>query len=372
MAELELRGLRFERPGFSLSVDLSLPAGCLGVILGASGCGKSTTLRLVAGFIAPLAGSIRLGGRELTGLPPERRNVGLMFQDLALFPHLSARRNIEYGPRLQGMPRRERGAKVDELAATLRIAQLLDRKPSALSGGEQQRVALARSLAAGPELLLLDEPLSSLDAALRRELRTELRERIRERGLSALHVTHDIEEALSMGDMVYVMDSGRIVQAGSPEEIWERPVDAVVARLLGRGPLLEVRSIEERNGSTIARTDFGTFAVESEPPAGRCYLHFPAEALRSATSESARAAPLAGAPSRASDAGTGREALNLLSGWVRDNAFTGGGRRVLLESGGERLSLELPGDFTAGQGGHLEFRVEPRDCRLLPERSGLA
>ena len=350
MAELELSALRFERPGFSLSVDLSLPAGCLGVILGASGCGKSTTLRLVAGFIAPLSGSIRLGGRELTGLPPERRNVGLMFQDLALFPHLSARKNIEYGPRIRGMPKPERAARVDELAETLRIAQLLDRKPSALSGGEQQRVALARSLAASPELLLLDEPLSSLDAALRRELRTELRERIRERGLSALHVTHDIEEALSLGDRVYVMDSGLIVQAGSPEEIWDRPVDAVVARLLGRGPLLEVRSMEERTGSTVAMTDFGCFAVEGTPPGGPCFLHFPAEALRPA-------------------AGAGAEALNLLSGTVRDSAFTGRGRRVLLESRGERLSLELPEGFMARQGEDLELRVEPCDCRLLPERS---
>ena len=360
MAELDLSGLRFERPGFSLSVDLSLPAGCLGVILGASGCGKSTTLRLVAGFLAPRSGSIRLGGRELSGLPPERRNVGLMFQDLALFPHLSARKNIEYGPKLKGMPRLERGDRVRELAETLRIAGLLDRKPSALSGGEQQRVALARSLAAGPELLLLDEPLSSLDAALRRELRTELRERIRERGLSALHVTHDIEEALSLGDRVYVMDSGRIVQAGSPEEVWERPADAVVARLLGRGPLLEVRSLEARDGSSVARTDFGSFAVEGAPSEGRSFLHFPAEAMR----------PRAGAESAApSSGGAGASTLNVLSGTVRDSAFTGRGRRVLIESRGERLSLELPEDCVARQGQVLELHVEPRDCRLLAERS---
>lgn len=359
MAELEISGLRFERPGFSLCVDLSLPAGRLGVILGASGCGKSTTLRLVAGFIAPLSGSIKLGGRELTGIPPERRNVGLMFQDLALFPHLSARKNIEYGPRLKGMPRPERGAKVDELAETLRIAQLLDRKPSALSGGEQQRVALARSLAAGPELLLLDEPLSSLDAALRRELRTELRERIRERDLSALHVTHDIEEALCLGDMVYVMDSGRIVQAGSPGEIWERPANAVVARLLGRGPLLEVKEMETREGSAIAMTDFGRFAVEGTPPEGRLYLHFPAEALRPGT----ESAPCG--PEGVADTG----ALNVLSGTVRDSAFAGRSRRVILESRGERLSLELPQDFEARQGQRLELRVDSRACRLLADRA---
>jgi putative spermidine/putrescine transport system ATP-binding protein len=360
MAELELSGLRFERPGFSLAVDLSLPAGCLGVILGASGCGKSTTLRLIAGFVAPLAGSIRLGGRELTGLPPERRNVGLMFQDLALFPHLSARKNIEYGPRLKGMERHERAVRVGDLADTLRIAGLLDRKPSALSGGEQQRVALARSLAASPELLLLDEPLSSLDAALRRELRTELRGRIRERGLSALHVTHDIEEALSLGDRVYVMDSGRIVQAGSPEEIWTAPANAVVARLLGRGPLLEVRSLETRAGSAIAMTDFGSFAVEGRPPEGRLFLHFPAEALHTGSGGPAAAAAGGGS----ADTGAA-ETLNVLSGTVRDCAFTGRGRRILLEARGERLALELSGDFTAREGQRIELFVEPSECRLL-------
>jgi putative spermidine/putrescine transport system ATP-binding protein len=350
MAGLEIRGLTFRRPGFSLAVDLDLPAGCFGVILGASGCGKSTTLRLVAGLLAPEGGSIRLGGRELVGLPPERRNVGLMFQDLALFPHLTARKNIEYGPRLKGENRHKRGATALELAASLRIVPLLDRKPAALSGGEQQRVALARSLAASPELLLLDEPLSSLDTALRRELRIELRERICERGLSALHVTHDIEEALSLGDRIYLMDGGRIVQSGSPVEIWEKPRSAVAARLVGRGPLLVVRSVVAEAGGRVVRTDFGDFAVGGAVPEGACYLHFASEAL--------------GLPPGDRAGGGG---LNLVSGTVFESAFAGKTERVLISSNGERLALEVPAGIHARRGERLVLFVAPGDCAVLPE-----
>lgn len=353
MPGLEIRELRYERPGFSLSVDLSLPRGCFGVILGASGSGKSTTLRLVAGLLEPAAGSIVLEDRELTGLPPERRGVGLMFQDLALFPHLSVLKNIEYGPKLRGLPREEREAKARGIAASMRIGTLLERKPAALSGGEQQRVALARSLAADPLLLCLDEPLSSLDTALRRELRIELRERISERGLSALHVTHDIEEAMSLGDVIFLMDRGRILRSGSPEEIWERPGSAAAARLLGRGPLLAIRSFSPSAHGLLARTAFGDFLAAAGDPGKPCFMHFASDALRAIV---------------AGPDGAGTPARNVLSGTVTELAFSGRSERVLLSADGERLALELPPGIKAARGQVLRLSVDPRDCSVLTEQ----
>ncbi len=281
MDVLEIHGLAYRRQAFELRIDLMLPGDSFGVLLGPSGCGKSTALRLIAGLLTAEAGSIMLGGKEISGLPPDRRRVGLVFQDLALFGHMSARRNIEYGPRLAGAGKAESGRISSELAQCFRISALLDRLPSELSGGEQQRVALARSLAAKPALLLLDEPLSSLDATLRRELRSEIKERVKERGVSALHVTHDIEEALALADKLFIMQEGRIVESGTPRELYDSPRSAFAARLLGRGPLVEIHALEFGMAGVRGKSAFGAFSCplpESADAKTQWCLHFPRQA----------------------------------------------------------------------------------------------
>jgi ABC-type sugar transport system ATPase subunit len=178
-------------------VDIRLGEGEIGVILGPSGSGKSTLLRMIAGLLPPEGGSVFLDGRSLDGLPPEKRSLGMVFQDLALFSHMSVRRNIEYGLRMLRMPRAPREETAREFARSFSIERLLERRPNTLSSGEQQRVALARTLAPGPALVLLDEPLSSLDPSLRRRLRIEIAERLRAAAVMALHVTHDIDVSRS-------------------------------------------------------------------------------------------------------------------------------------------------------------------------------
>jgi len=389
---LEIRGLRFSRPGFSLDLDLELPEGAYGVLLGASGCGKSTALRLVAGLLEPEGGSVRLAGRELLGLAPERRRVGMVFQDYALFPQLSVRRNIEYGPRLRGAASEERRKLSQELGKAFRIEGLLERRPASLSGGEQQRVALARSVAARPELLLLDEPLSSLDTALRRALRGEIRERIRDAGLSALHVTHDLEEALAIADRLFIMDGGRVVEAGDPEAIYARPGSAFAARFLGRGPLIPVTRIIESGPRPLVLTPFGKLrasrglptdpaASETEsctsgasgtelpkgslaegrpangsPTGGQCYLHFGAG--------EARALPGSSAASIAADADG---VYNELSGVAGESYFLGTTRRVSLRppAGGEPIELELGPEIRPSRGEALVLVLPIDSCILL-------
>ena len=202
-------------------VDLDIGQGELVVLLGPSGCGKTTTLRMIAGFVAPTAGEIRLGGHDITRQPPWKRNTGLVFQSYALFPHLTAAGNIAFGMRMRHLPQP-------------RIDAKLDRLPRELSGGQQQRVALARALVIEPDILLLDEPLSNLDAKLRAEVRVEIRELQRKLGLTTVMVTHDQEEALTMADRLVVMSNGKVQQVGSQRELYEHPVNAFVAGFVGR------------------------------------------------------------------------------------------------------------------------------------------
>ena len=216
-------------------VDLAIPAGAITTLLGPSGCGKTTTLRLVAGFEAPDAGEVRIGGRTVAGpgawVPPEQRRVGVVFQQLALFPHLDVAGNIGYG--LAGWKRGRRRARVDALLDLVGLAGYGRRRPDELSGGQAQRVALARALAPHPEVVVLDEPFSSLDVSLRGELRAEVRRILRAESATALLVTHDQDEALAMGDQVAVMLDGRLAQVGPPEDVYRAPVAAEVAAFLG-------------------------------------------------------------------------------------------------------------------------------------------
>jgi iron(III) transport system ATP-binding protein len=214
-------------------VSLTLYSGELFFLLGPSGCGKTTLLRMVAGFYEPDAGTIRFGERTMNGVPPQDRNTALVFQNYALWPHLTVFENVAYGLRLRQVPEPELTRRVEEALAQTRIAPCRDRKPGALSGGQQQRVALARALVVRPDLLLLDEPLSNLDARLRVEMREEIARLHCETGRTALYVTHDQEEALSIADRIAVINQGRVEQVGTPFEIYERPATAFVAAFMG-------------------------------------------------------------------------------------------------------------------------------------------
>ena len=227
-------------------VDLEIASGEFFTLLGPSGSGKTTTLRLIAGFERPDAGRIELAGRDVTGRPPYLRDVNTVFQDYALFPHMTVGENVAYGLRVKGVPRAERRKRVDEVLNVVRLPGLGDRKPAQLSGGQRQRVALARALVNHPQVLLLDEPLGALDLKLRQEMQTELKRIQEEVGITFLYVTHDQDEALTMSDRLAVFNLGRIEQLGSPAEVYERPANAFVAGFVG------VSNVIERDGSRFA------------------------------------------------------------------------------------------------------------------------
>lgn len=218
-------------------VDIDIPAGRLSVFLGPSGCGKSTLLRLIAGFEIPDAGRIEIGGREVSGLPPSRRDIAMVFQNYALFPHLSVAENITFGLDLRRVARAERAARLDRVARMMGLDSLLSRKPAQLSGGQQQRVALARAVISERPVCLMDEPLSNLDARLRAEMRAEIRALQRRLGLTMIYVTHDQIEAMTMADQIVLLNEGRVVQSGTPVEIYERPANAFAARFIGTPPM---------------------------------------------------------------------------------------------------------------------------------------
>ena len=210
-------------------------------VLGPSGCGKTTTLQMIAGFEAPSRGGIWLDGTELTRVPAARRNIGMVFQSYALFPHMTAGENVAFGLEMRRVPRAERGRRVAAALEQVRLGGLADRFPRALSGGQQQRVALARALVIKPRLLLLDEPLSNLDAKLRESMQTELRSLQRRLGITTVLVTHDQAEAMALCDRVAIMQAGRVVQVAAPWEAYEAPAGPFVADFLGRSNRLAVR-----------------------------------------------------------------------------------------------------------------------------------
>ena len=229
-------------------VDLEIPAGEFFTLLGPSGSGKTTTLRLIAGFERPDEGRIELGGADVTNRAPYERDVNTVFQDYALFPHMTVAENVAYGLRVKRVPRAERRRRVEEILKVVRLPEVGDRKPVQLSGGQRQRIALARSLVNTPRVLLLDEPLGALDLKLRQEMQIELKRIQREVsdiGITFVYVTHDQEEALTMCDRLAVFNEGRIEQIGAPAEVYERPATKFVAGFVG------VSNVLERNGKTF-------------------------------------------------------------------------------------------------------------------------
>jgi putative spermidine/putrescine transport system ATP-binding protein len=240
MADLSLNGLSKHYGDFYAvrEVSLTIADGEFLVLLGPSGCGKTTTLRMIAGFIEPSAGHVRLAGQDVTLLPPWRRNAGMVFQSYALFPHMTVAQNVAFGLEMRKLPRADIERRVEEVLALVRLGGYGGRLPRQLSGGQQQRVALARALAIRPDVLLLDEPLSNLDAKLRQEVRVEIRELQRQLGLTTVMVTHDQEEALTMADRLVVMNEGSVRQVGTQRDLYERPADRFVAGFVGRTTFL--------------------------------------------------------------------------------------------------------------------------------------
>jgi putative spermidine/putrescine transport system ATP-binding protein len=267
-AVLELAGVRKRYDSLVAvdDLDLALEAGEFLTLLGPSGSGKTTTLMMVAGLQQPDAGSIRLNGVSVASLPPYRRDVGMVFQNYALFPHMTVRRNVAFPLEMRGTPAAEIARLVDEALALVKLPDHGERLPKQLSGGQQQRVALARAMVYRPALLLMDEPLGALDRKLREQLQLEIKRVHRERSISVLYVTHDQEEALTMSDRIAVFNKGRIEQIGTPEELYDRPATRFVASFIGDTNLLAGRVLGVAGGICEIETATGRIAASARTP----------------------------------------------------------------------------------------------------------
>jgi len=250
-------------------VALSVEPGELFFLLGPSGCGKTTLLRIIAGLVAPTAGRVLFDGRDVTLLPAEKRNAAMVFQNYALWPHMTVAGNVQFGPKMQGAGGRTRRELAERCLARVRMSRFARRKPNQLSGGQQQRVALARALAASGDCLLLDEPLSNLDARLRTQMRDELRQLVKETGITAVYVTHDQKEALCMADRIAVMKHGRIVQIGTPDVLYNKPATRFVADFLGEANFIDGEIFQAGSPAKIQTTLGVLLAAGTDcPPEG--------------------------------------------------------------------------------------------------------
>ena len=248
-------------------VTLDIADGELFFLLGPSGCGKTTLLRCLGGFETPEEGRVLLGGQDITRTPPEKRNTAMVFQGYALWPHMTVAQNVSFGLEIKGDSRAERQRKVMAALETVQISELAERKPNELSGGQQQRVALARTLVVEPACLLLDEPLANLDAKLRRDMRSEIRRVCKESGLTALYVTHDRQEALSMADRMAVLKDGQVLQVGTPGEVYRHPLNSFVANFIGETNVISgtIREVDDKR--LVADTPLGTIvSCNPHPP----------------------------------------------------------------------------------------------------------
>jgi ABC-type Fe3+/spermidine/putrescine transport system ATPase subunit len=320
-------------------VSLQALPGEILAVLGPSGCGKSTLLHIIAGLEAPERGSVLWDGAGLAGTPAHRRGFGLMFQDYALFPHMSVFQNVAFGLQMAGLPLAEIQVRVAEALALVNLPEMAPRDVNTLSGGEQQRVALARALAPRPRLLMLDEPLGALDRALRERLLLELLAILRSLQQTAIYVTHDQEEAFSLADRVAVMEAGRIVQSGAPQDIYQRPATPFVARFLGMGNLIEGRV----TSPGLVETALGVLpAAEAQPGTGLLLLRPDAAGL-----VAAEALPQPG--------------CFRLQGLLSACSFRGSAWMVEVDVQGVALRFELPAGqtvCTAGQPVTLEFQAQ--------------
>jgi multiple sugar transport system ATP-binding protein len=265
MAKLSLRGVckDFKDVQVLRGIDLDIGDRELVVFVGPSGCGKSTLLRLIAGLDPMTAGTFTIDGRSMAGVPPSRRDIAMVFQSYALYPHMSVFENLAFGVRLMGLPKAEIAARIDEAAAMLQLSPLLDRRPRELSGGQRQRVAIGRALVRKPKVFLLDEPLSNLDAALRADVRLEIAKLHRQIGGTMIYVTHDQVEAMTLADRIVVMNGGRIAQVGTPRELYETPANAFVGTFIGSPRMALIAA--EREGNRFGVPGSGAIVLPGAP-----------------------------------------------------------------------------------------------------------
>ena len=333
-------------------IDLRVAEGEMIVVVGASGCGKSTLLRIVAGLEEPTAGQVRIGGRDVTGLEPSDRDVAMVFQNYALYPHMTVERNMAYGLRIRGMGKAEVARRVKEAADLLGIGALLDRRPRQLSGGQRQRVAMGRAIVREPALFLFDEPLSNLDARLRVQMRAEIRRLQRRLGVTSLFVTHDQTEAMTLGDRLVVMQAGHAAQVATPMEIWTRPANTFVAGFIGSPAmnLLEAELAEEGRAARLKAGPLVRFADGARPgPEGRRLLFgIRPEHLRPAAEGEGEALEVA---------------LELAEPLGSESVLHGRLRS------GEALTARVPG-LVAGTEGALRLAVPAAEAHVFDAESG--
>jgi spermidine/putrescine transport system ATP-binding protein len=283
MVELQHVGKRFGDYEALKDASFDIKAGEFMTFLGPSGCGKTTCLRLISGFDTPTSGRIFIDGKDVTYDPPYRRDVNQVFQNYALFPHLTVYENIAFGLRMKKVPASEIKARVERVVGMTSLEALVDRKPAQMSGGQRQRVALARAIVCEPKVLLLDEPLSALDAKLRTQMRIELKQLQKKLGITFIFVTHDQEEALTMSDRVAVMNAGRVEQIGTVNEIYYRPATRFVATFIGETNIVEAEVLGGGGGEWRCRLEGGlelTVKSESDQPGGKLLLSLRPEKIR--------------------------------------------------------------------------------------------
>ncbi|WP_313074852.1 ABC transporter ATP-binding protein [Melaminivora sp.] len=317
------------------SLNLRIEPGTFCVLLGPSGCGKSTTLRIIAGLESASSGQVRIDGRDVTQLPPAQRGIAMVFQNYALFPHLTVADNIGFGLSVRKTPKAEAAERIDQTARLLGLAHLLDRRPAQLSGGQQQRVALGRALVAQARVCLMDEPLSNLDAQLRQEMRTELRELQQRLGLTVVYVTHDQTEAMSMADQVVLLHQGRVEQCAPPREVYAAPATTFAARFIGTPPMNLVQLEDGR----IAGTDVAA------GPAGAQWLGLRPEAVRLAPAGSAQPG---------------------VAATVHSQEYLGADAVLRCAVGSEFITVRAPGQQAlARQGEAVQLHWQPGDCHYF-------
>ena len=333
------------------AIDLSIEKGALVCLLGPSGCGKTTTLRLVAGFMEPDGGEISVGGKRIAApgasLPPERRNMAMIFQSYALWPHMTVGQNVAYGLEIRKVAKAELKKRLDAVLALTKLGTFIDRYPGELSGGQQQRVSLARALVVEPEILLLDEPLSNLDANLREEMRFEIRRLHDEHRRTTVYVTHDQSEAMTTADVIVVMSNGVIEQAGSPEDVYRRPASEFVARFIGGTNILKGARSGDRGvdvgGGLVLQCGDGEFAADGP------------------TAVSVRQHDVRLAPERAG------EGPNWAPGKVARQTYLGAQRDYLVTLGnGETVRTLTTPEVAIPVGGDVWLNFPPERCRALP------
>jgi iron(III) transport system ATP-binding protein len=352
VASVELRNLtkRFDKLAVVDDVSLRIDHGLLVCLLGPSGCGKTTTLRLIAGFVEPTAGEIVVGDRVVSSpartLPPEARKMSMIFQSYALWPHMTVADNVAYGLTLRKLPRDEIAKKVSGILATTKLTELATRYPGELSGGQQQRVALARALIVDPETLLLDEPLSNLDANLREEMRFEVRRLHDEYRYTTVYVTHDQSEAMTTADLIAVMNAGKIEQFGPPEEIYARPRSEFVARFIGSSNIVKGKALDANH---IAVAGVPVSCTGTRLAAGKDA----AISIRQHEIQIDRAEPAG-------------ERHNVLPAVVARNIFLGHSRDYMVEIGdGTQLRVVTPPQENIVQGSKVWVRLPAERCRVL-------